>query len=385
MNCKQSFQGQLSLDLAAALVSFAEETYGHPDNDKWDKLKVLGALLVNIITWSKFTTGSMTNTIVDRMETTEMMMLINKMLSLVDQTKKDLQMNSWVHMPEDSDENSYYRALCGEYEAFAYIQLGHISLLDFTEHSSEESRNITITQFRKARAIYNLCGMTEQAEQVTADILQIEMIPKDEENPATILEVTSGLKRIKNDYEQELSTTGMDTEVTIQSGLLYARALWSQDCYIKATRLVTKLVPVSRRVLGPEHRSTIEADEILEKCNERYVRVLPAGKLFQALQHKNDGEMCVVKGPITEPRQIDNERTHRVMSDLILPQVGCPVICHGLVSASHLNGKLGEVRNGRETNTGLRLGVCFEKKSWTSALVKPKNLRIAFELPSEEL
>ena len=40
------------------------------------------------------------------METTEMMMLINKMLSLVDQTKKDLQMNSWVHMPEDSDENS---------------------------------------------------------------------------------------------------------------------------------------------------------------------------------------------------------------------------------------------------------------------------------------
>ena len=73
------------------------------------------------------------------------------------------------------------------------------------------------------------------------------------------------------------------------------------------------------------------------------------------------------------------------MSDLILPQVGCPVICHGLVSASHLNGKLGEVRNGRETNTGLRLGVCFEKNCWTSALVKPKNLRIAFELPSEEL
>ena len=60
------------------------------------------------------------------------------------------------------------------------------------------------------------------------------------------------------------------------------------------------------------------------------------------------------------------------------------MICNGLVSASHLNGELGEVRNIQEKNEhGIRCAVYFEKKGVTSALVKPENLRIAFELPDE--
>ena len=31
-------------------------------------------------------------------------------------------------------------------------------------------------------------------------------------------------------------------------------------------------------------------------------------EVFQALRYKNDGELCVVTGPITKPRQVDNER-----------------------------------------------------------------------------
>jgi hypothetical protein len=48
---------------------------------------------------------------------------------------------------------------------------------------------------------------------------------------------------------------------------------------------------------------------------------------------------------------------------------------HGLVSASHLNGELGEVRNVEEDESGM---VRFEKKG-----VKTENLRIVFELPNE--
>ena len=60
------------------------------------------------------------------------------------------------------------------------------------------------------------------------------------------------------------------------------------------------------------------------------------------------------------------------------------MICNGLVSASHLNGELGEVRNIQEKNEhGIRCAVYFEKKGVKSALVKPENLRIAFELPDE--
>jgi len=57
------------------------------------------------------------------------------------------------------------------------------------------------------------------------------------------------------------------------------------------------------------------------------------------------------------------------------------------VSAPHLNGRLGEVRNVKqdeESGTGIRLAVHFEKKGVKSALVKPENLWVAFELPSEE-
>ena len=43
-NCKQPFQCQLSIDLSYAFVSFAESTYGHPGNSKWDKLKVMESL-----------------------------------------------------------------------------------------------------------------------------------------------------------------------------------------------------------------------------------------------------------------------------------------------------------------------------------------------------
>jgi hypothetical protein len=64
-----------------------------------------------------------------------------------------------------------------------------------------------------------------------------------------------------------------------------------------------------------------------------------------------------------------------------VPGYGCAVICHGLVSASHLNGELGEVKDLKQIETGIRLAVHFEKKGAKSALVKPENLRIAFEIP----
>jgi len=137
---------------------------------------------------------------------------------------------------------------------------------------------------------------------------------------------------------------------------------------------------------GPHHKNTIEADELLEKCKKRYVTVLPDGKQFEALRYENDGEICVVHGPILEPRNMEDKRIYHVANTLVIPINGCPMICHGLVSAPHLNGELGEVRNVKQDDgTGIiRLGVCFEKKGMKSSLVKPENLCIVFDLPSED-
>ena len=160
----------------------------------------------------------------------------------------------------------------------------------------------------------------------------------------------------------------MDSEDTIQSGLFYAKQLRAANHCIEAERLATKLATISRRVHGPEHNVTIESNDLLEEFKERLITVLPDHRVFQALRYKNDGEICVVTGPITKPRKVDDERTHRVESNLIVPGYGCAVICHGLVSASHLNGELGEVKDLKQIETGIRLAVHFEKKGAKSAL-----------------
>ena len=128
---------------------------------------------------------------------------------------------------------------------------------------------------------------------------------------------------------------------------------------------------------------------MLKEFKKRYVIVLPdivlpEIKQFQALRYENEGEICVVQGPVTTPRMIEDERVYNVEWNLVIPNIGCPVICHGLVSASHLNGKPGEVRNLKHNEPDIRCAVYFEKKSLKSALVKPENLRVAFELPDEK-
>jgi hypothetical protein len=56
-------------------------------------------------------------------------MLIKKLLSLVDQTKKDLKMDRWMHVPLTSFECQYYNVLHGTFEAESYVQLGSIACM----------------------------------------------------------------------------------------------------------------------------------------------------------------------------------------------------------------------------------------------------------------
>ena len=60
-------------------------------------------------------------------------MLVKKLLSMVDQTKKDLKMSSWLHMSLASDGYQYYKLLSVDYEANGYLCLGAIASLDQTE------------------------------------------------------------------------------------------------------------------------------------------------------------------------------------------------------------------------------------------------------------
>jgi len=197
-------------------------------------------------------------------------------------------------------------------------------------------------------------------------------------NASTLLQGT------RHNYEFALKTYGSTSETTLRSGFNYVRELVQAHRGIQAERLIVKLAAISRRVHGPEHNCSTSLDEMVKKCKSRYVIVMPDHKPFQALRYENDGEICVVTGPINQPGGEDDERIFYVANNLVIPAKVCPVICHGLVSASHLNGELGVVRAVSNNITGFRLGVHFEKTHLKSAWVKPENLRISFELPSKE-
>jgi len=159
------------------------------------------------------------------------------------------------------------------------------------------------------------------------------------------------VEKARFSFERHLESSG-SIEHTMRFGIYYATALLQVHRGIEAERLAMMLAAQSRRVHGPEHDCTLRADKLLEKCNTRLVYVTPENQTFRALRYENDGGTCVVTGPITEPPSEDGERIFHVASDLIFPCKGCPVICHGLVRASHLNGNVGDARACHNSITG---------------------------------
>ena len=255
--------------------------------------------------------------------------------------------------------------------------------LDFTEKSVKSK----ITHLKKALVIYNLFGMTESSKNVESSIAFFTANVNLQATKNGDISLSTMLQNLRNTYESSIRTEGPNSIVTISAGMCYGMALWENGTHIEGERLITKLSTTSRRVLGPDHKITIESDQLLKDCKARYVIELPEmDYIFQALRYENDGQICVVTGPVTKPRIKGEERIHRIVNSCALPSTGCPVVCHGLVSASHLNGELGVVKTIKENAHGIRLVVHFEKKGTKPSLVKPENLRIAFELPiiSEE-
>ena len=246
------------------------------------------------------------------------------------------------------------------------------------EFTKEGVNNVALFM-RKASEIYNLFDMTNALKQVESRIAFMQGANNEDVSLSTYL------LTFKKNYEDSISENGMNSNVTLSAGMCYGMSLWEMGQHIEGERLMTKLATTSRRALGPEHNITINADKSLKQYKVRYVIVLPdMDEMFQALRYDIDREICVIQGPITEPRNIDDERMYHIANKLVIPNLGCPVICHGLVSTSHLNGELGVVRNIKENVNGMRLAVHFDQmnEGLRSALVKPENLRVAFELPS---
>lgn len=371
-NCIQCFQNDLAIHLSDAFVSYAKNIYGYSGNELQDKIKVMEALRTQIqANLSAATHVTLTREIKDAKDKIEN--LIHKLLALVDQAKEEHDLRGWELKPPTTYEFQEYSYICLTFEAFGYHDLAQLYSVD----PSKEGRKTEIGYYSRARAIYDVFGDEVQSKLMTDNIHRVRAESGGDEG--------RNLKVCENIYHHALESAGQNATETILTGYNYAVSLLNVYHSIEAERLLTKLAATSRQVYGEEHNCTNITVELLKKCKTRLVRVplahLDADRDFQALRYENDGEICVVTGPI-----IGNEKGQmcRVASAMIHPTLGCPVVCHGLINAPHLNEKLGEVRSCKheDGSGGDRFGVHFEEKGLKPVAVKPQNLRIAFELSS---
>lgn len=197
-------------------------------------------------------------------------------------------------------------------------------------------------------------------------------------------------------YNDRLHRRGEDNVLTIKAGVDLAEKLHHSHHGIVAERLLTKLVETSSRVHGSSHECTQRAVSILTAVQVRGVvinNILTKSKderkkgWYQALGYEDDGERCIVQGPMNPygPRNLEEEQKFSVPSKHILAATGTPVICHGLRgrSSSHLNGKIGEVK--AYSNKSLsKCMIHFEAEGLEPAEINAANVRILFDLPTKE-
>ena len=433
-NCNQQYQNVLRLELTCELVKFAEANDGNQQGRNRvrkmiDASKVMVALRTNIQAMQDILTGKNKMNVKDAKSgaseandyekklaiRVECEQVVNKFLSLTLQVMKDEKMNGWIHLPSTSPENKFYKQM-REFEAYALVVHGWLYDFDATKESYE----IALNKWGKAKVIFKLIG-----DEVQLDNMAINISLTREKQRGMGKTTPSGLvggtllKRddkarlltsSKSSYEQNIQSYGNNDERTIYAGIEYAgylskvgkdanQPLQNATYHIEAERLITKLSASSHQVLGHEHDYTKKADDLMNHCKGRFVSVMGQFCLhFQALRYEDDGETVVVKGPLRltiwtssdslwspiqeEPRNRNDEQESRFTRAVVIPMIGCPVVCHGLTGATHLNGKLGEIK-GISLKHLERLLVAFEDSSLKHSLVKLENLRIVFDLPNK--
>ena len=344
-NCKHRYQHQLAVDVAAEFTTFVNKTY--PD----EKRMHLEALMQQLATIRR----SQPN------QKDEAKQIANKILSMIGQMKTE-------------DPSIPERTLI--LEPVVYLHLGHISLSEETQ----EDAKLAMEYFEKSLDICNSKGFTGGVTSAGIGLAKAKV----RYEGATAQNEKELLEKQRTAYKYRIEALGQDALITLHLGVDVAVTLKQANNGIEAERLLTKLATISNRVHGPDHVLTKKADSHLQQCKVRCVNIesKDGEQCFQALRYEDDGGKCVLRGPIADPRNVQEEEMFTVTSQSVRPTLGTPVVCHGLKdSLTRLNGKIGDVRSVDEG--GGRCKVHFADTGLRPCFVKQENIRILFDLPDE--
>lgn len=346
-NCKQEFQNDLRYDLERARVSFIEKEFSN------DHMMHLRALIHRIRVLDAEQDA-------DRAEGDQ---ICYKMISIIDKMRCD------PSMQHACDREGFMKM-----EAVVLYVVGLFKM----GVGSDENLQVALEYFRRAVDLFTVLG--DEINQLTAK-KNISKVEAKLHGVKVHYDEGSNLKFSEMQYYHWLEKMGEHHPITIRRGELFAHTQYCLYHGVAAERLLTKLVAMSHRVHGPTHNCTLSATSALQDIKERRVFIDSRKEWFHALRYENDGQSCVVKGPIVDSARggYDGDRmlTLTIPIEEVFPAPGTPVICHGLTEGSHLNGKVGDTQ-------GFDKGafkVHFEEAGLEPAIIKHENLRILFELP----
>ena len=347
-NCKQEFQGDIYKDLTKAQLSFIEREF--KDVECWN----LEAMVMRIAALNAKNEA-------DRIEGEE---ICDKVLSMIEDD-----MGSSKPSMEFMSLAVAYRMHIGMF----YSKVGDDQFL-------EKAKNC----YEKARDVCNTFSETEtfiiMAKSIKEDLAKIEARLNGDCLPENAAYELSGLR---DAYMHMSQNDGENDIMTIGCGLKLAFELFRTYQTIEALRLLDKLLVTSRRVHGASHSHTKSAEHLWQRLKIRYVFL--GEQLYQALRYENDGDSCVVNGPVDTSNlggfleSVEDEKTFAVPSGDVSFTVGSPVMLHGLKKAAHLNDEIGDIRDLCQLSD--RWVVHLEGNASKPVKVKQENLRILFELP----
>ena len=338
--CKQTFQGDVFYDMTKAQLSFVKREF--KDVENWHVEAMV--MRMTVLNAKKEA---------DRIEGEE---ICDEILSVIEG------MGSSV-----------------EFLIFAYKCIGVFHFRIGNDKSLEKAKKY----YEKARDACNTSPENEtlifMAKSLEGDLAKVEAVINGNSVPEN---AAFDLSSSRDTYKHLCQNLGEHEIVTIQHGLRLAKALFETSQTIEALRLLNKLLLTSRRVHGPGHQQTKNAEYLWQQMKLQYVEI--EGQPYQALRYEKDRDGYVVNGPVPtnlvgELRSLDDGTTFYVQSEDIGFTPSLPVELHGLKKNAHLNGEIGDIR-GRCLLSG-RWVVHLEGKASKPVQVKQENLRIVFDLP----
>jgi len=275
--CLQPYQNKLAVELATEFVSFVVSEHSS------DLLLYLYALDHKLC-------ALVARSINGIKMKTESIQIANTMLFVIRKLKTD---------------RRYRFDLCITIiESSVYNRLGQITLVeDFDGYKK------AIKYFEKCRDLSKAVHYSEGVAIADNNIIGTKKVyGKD-------ISSDEYMKQALAFYQLQFDMSGQGSVDSLKAGVNLAIALKGTNQRREAEELLSRLVEISKRFHGSNHNITklIESERVQKVA----IGVGKEWKLFKFVKFKEDGNNCIVQGPILEPRCIQTEKMFTVASDIV--------------------------------------------------------------------